>query len=181
MSIQESASGNDQQPFAVETYFFEDTGKIPNNPSLPLIVYRDILDPQEEDAASALEEVFAANDWTNSWRDTIYDYDHFHTTAHEVLGIAEGSVSVRFGGAKGRELTLEKGDVVVSPAGVGHRRRSASKDLLVVGAYAQGHDYDMRESAKDDEKIRRDIAALPHPKCDPVAGEDGPLLALWAQ
>jgi uncharacterized protein YjlB len=181
MSIQESASGNDHPQFLVETYLFEDGGRIPNNPHLPLIVYRGVLDPEEEEAAVALEELFAANGWTNAWRDSVYDYDHFHTTAHEVLGIAEGSVSVRFGGTKGRELTLERGDVVIIPAGVGHCRKSASKDLLVVGAYAQGRDYDLRENAKDDEDVRRVIAALPQPTSDPVAGEDGPLRTLWAQ
>ena len=181
MSLQDFASGNDRPSFSVETYLFEDTGKIPNNPELPLVIYRDVLDPQEEDAAAAFEELFAENGWTNGWRDTVYDYDHFHTTAHEVLGIAEGSVSVHFGGAKGRDLTLEKGDVVVIPAGVGHCRLSASKSLMVVGAYADGREYDIAENAKDDDAVRRRIAAVQQPKTDPIAGPDGPLLALWTK
>ena len=49
--------------------------------------------------------------------------------------LARGHARIRFGGNKGRVLKLRSGDVVILPAGTGHQSLSASKDLLVVGAY----------------------------------------------
>ena len=51
-----------------------------------------------------MERAFAANGWSNAWRDGIFRYHHFHSTAHEVLGIAAGEVRVAFGGPSGREV-----------------------------------------------------------------------------
>src|SRR5262249_30781754 len=67
-------------------------------------------------------------------------------------------------------------DVVAIPAGVGHCRRSFSDDLLVVGAYPDGADYDLRRgAAAEHDEVRRNIAAVPRPAADPVQGRDGPL------
>ncbi len=64
-----------------ESYHFADDGKFPNS-ALPLLVYRAALpaDP------AAMERAFAANGWSNSWRDGIFRYHHFHSIAHEVSG-----------------------------------------------------------------------------------------------
>ena len=80
---------------AVETYHFADDGRIPNS-ALPLLVYRQVL------TGGAFERRFAANDWRRAWRNGIYDFHHFHSTSHEVLGIAAGEALVRFGGAHGQ-------------------------------------------------------------------------------
>jgi uncharacterized protein YjlB len=77
---------------------------------------------------------FKEHGWGDQWRDGIYPYLQFHTGTHEVLGIARGNTRVQFGGARGRTVGLKAGDVVILPAGTGHRRMNASKDLLVVGA-----------------------------------------------
>ena len=116
----------------------------------------------------------------NSWRDGVYPFEHFHTATHEVLGIARGRVTVRFGGAKGRSLTLVAGDVVVLPAGTGHRRIRASADLLVVGAYPAGGAYDEpRPDEVDHGEALASIARVKPPRKDPVYGADGPLVTLW--
>ena len=81
----------------------------------------------------AIEELF--DGWGDSWRNGIYDYAHYHSRIHEVLGVARGQARVRFGGAKGRALKLKAGDGVILPAGTGHELLSGSKDLLVIGAY----------------------------------------------
>jgi uncharacterized protein YjlB len=64
---------------------------------------------------------FEKSGWVGVWTDPIYDYTHFHSNAHEVLGIAEGNVTLRLGGEDGRMVRLNPGDMLVLPAGVGHR------------------------------------------------------------
>jgi len=162
-----------------ESYQFVADGNIPNNPTLPLLVYRGVLETGDEAAASC-EALFSRNGWPAAWRDSVYDYHHYHTTAHEVLGIVRGTARVRFGGPNGRAVDVNAGDVVVIPAGVAHRNEGASADLLVVGGYPEGQDWDLCP-AKPDEKgcAAADIARVPQPAGDPVYGKDGPLTAQW--
>ncbi len=164
------------------THRLNDDGETPNHPSFPLIHYKSavVLDPAY-DPAAILEVLFKEYGWgSGQWRDGIYPYLHFHTKTHEVLGIARGSARVQFGGNKGRTLALKAGDVVILPAGTGHRRIAASKDLLVVGAYPKGSDYDEpKPDEVDPKRARKCIAAVPVPSCDPVYGHDGPLTTLW--
>jgi uncharacterized protein YjlB len=123
---------------------FKDDGETPNNSWLAMILYRSpVRLPDRFDSAAVFEELFAANGWEDSWRDGMYDFLHFHTHTHEVLGIARDTVRAEFGGTRGKKLDLKAGDVVILPAGTGHRRLKASKDLLIVGAYpANGGKYD---------------------------------------
>ena len=163
-------------------HLFADDGGVPNNPRLPLIVYPAAVDPGGDDLAGAFEALFRANGWGGGWRNGIYPFHHFHSTAHEVLGIAAGEAEVRFGGEAGKTLHVRAGDAVLIPAGVGHKRLSASPDLLVVGAYPAGTGADLvREGARDGETIRRRIAAVAVPPADPVSGADGPMTRLWNQ
>ena len=162
-----------------EIYRFAPARHVPNN-HMPLLVYRSPLE-RGGDLESRFKSVFSHHGWTNSWTDTIFDYEHFHTTAHEVLGIAKGHTRVRFGGSKGEEIMLNTGDVVVIPAGVAHERLEASRDLTVVGAYAEGHDYDMKRPGEEEDGgvQERRIERVPLPHQDPVYGEVGPLRLLW--
>ncbi len=158
-----------------ETHRFTDDGIFPNS-ALPLLVYRAALpaDP------AAMQRAFAANGWSNAWRNGIFTYHHFHSTAHEVLGIAAGEVRVIFGGPSGQEVTVTAGDVVVIPAGIAHRNLGHSAGLLVVGAYPGGMDYDIRRG--DPAEIaacRQAIAAVKLPAADPVAGPAAGLRRLW--
>jgi uncharacterized protein YjlB len=160
-----------------ESYRFEDDGRIPNS-RLPLLLYRQALpaDP------AMLERVFAQHGWSNSWRDGIFDYHHFHSNAHEVLGFARGEARVCFGGPNGQVLTARAGDVVVIPAGVGHCNQGQSPDLLVVGAYPGGVDYDVRRGAPAErDAVLRNIGRVPLPQHDPVAGSDGALVRIWSR
>ena len=162
-------------------YRFEDDGKTPNNPRLPLVHYHDVLRGRRGlDPAALCEELFAAHGWKDSWRNGIYEFLHFHTSAHEVLGIARGEARAQFGGDKGKTLTLQAGDVVVLPAGTGHRCISASNDLLVVGAYPAGvHCDQARPGEVDHRQAQQRIAKVPPPQQDPVYGAQGPLIDAW--
>ena len=165
----------------VETYRFADDGIVPNNPALPLVVYRGAL-AEGGDRAAACERLFAQHGWPDAWRDGIYAHHHYHSTAHEVLGIAAGNARVRLGGEGGQTVELCAGDVVVIPAGVAHKRESASADLLVIGAYPRGQRPDLCRAEADahDPALGR-IAAVPLPAADPVTGRPYPLLECWTQ
>jgi uncharacterized protein YjlB len=170
------------KPRAARLHRFEDDGKTPNNPILPLVIYRAAVRRRRGlDPAAILEVLFAANGWKGAWRDGIYDFLHFHTRTHEVLGIARGTARVQFGGDKGRTISVKAGDIIVLPAGTGHRRLSASDDLLVVGAYpsSSGRYDEPRPGEIDHRSAIRSIAKVAPPARDPVYGRDGPLTQAW--
>lgn len=161
-------------------HHFADDGAMPNNPKLPVLLYAKAID-LHGDPAVAIEHLFGANGWPPQWRNGIYDYHHYHSTSHEVLGIARGQAKVRLGGEKGRDFDLRAGDVVVLPAGTGHKCLSASGDLLVIGAYPPGQeDYDIKRGGSlDRPEALENISRVALPDNDPVYGEDGPLLWMW--
>ena len=166
------------EPEAVETYEFDRDGGIPNSP-MPLVVYRRAA-PPADDLAGYFEALFARHGWTNAWRDGIFDFQHFHSNTHEVLGIARGRARVRFGGAGGRSLELGRGDVASLPAGTGHCCEEASADLLVIGAYPDGRSFDIRRGdLAEYAEVCANLRRVPLPRQDPVGGESGPLIKLW--
>ena len=104
------------------TIRFRDDGMIPNHPRWPLVVYRRAVTlPGTLDPAAVWEDLFESNGWGDCWRGGIYDYLHYHSRIHEVLGVARGSAKVRFGGKRGRTLELKAGD-----AGLRSRSTSAA-------------------------------------------------------
>jgi uncharacterized protein YjlB len=162
-----------------ETALFEDDSVIPNN-RLRLLLYRAVLPVAGNNPATGVMQLFAANDWTNSWQNGIYPFHHYHSTSHEVLGVYRGSAKVRLGGEQGEDFDVRAGDVIVIPAGVGHKNLGASDDFGVVGAYPDGRRWDLL-TGKPGERPQadRNIAALPVPDNDPVYGAEGPLREIW--
>jgi uncharacterized protein YjlB len=167
---------------AVEAHRFADDGAIPNNPTLPFLVYPGAVELSGADPAANFEKIFAENGWSGSWRNGIYPFPHYHSTAHEVLGIARGEAKVRFGGANGLVLRVRAGDVVVIPAGVGHQNLGASADLLVVGAYPGGARFDLCTGKSEERpRVLENIGRVPLPPADPVYGAGGPLSTQWSK
>jgi uncharacterized protein YjlB len=160
---------------------FEDDGAIPNNPTLPFIHYRSpVRLARAPDPATVFEELFRSNGWQDSWRNGIYDFLHYHSATHEVLGIARGNARVRFGGRNGKVIALRAADVLILPAGTGHQRVSASHDLLVVGAYPTTGKYDeCKGSPEEHTRALKSIPRVRLPSKDPVYGADGPLVDFW--
>ncbi len=160
-----------------QPYYLEDDGTIPNN-ALPLLVYPSAVDSVKTDRASAFEQLFAGNGWTHSWRNGIYSFPHYHSTAHEVLGIASGSARVRLGGEAGVVLEVSAGDALLLPAGVGHQNVGSSADLIVVGAYPQGADWDLCRPPRGQAELDH-IADVALPPVDPVSGSTGGINDYW--
>jgi uncharacterized protein YjlB len=147
----------------LETWHAPPGDTIPNHPRFPVLIYRGV------DVSDA-RALFAAHGWGGAWVNGIFDFHHFHSTSHEALAIVAGTATVELGGPQGASFEVSAGDVLVLPAGTGHRRATARNGFTVVGAYPAGQeDYDLLREA--DAAARARIEALPAPPQDPVGGE----------
>jgi uncharacterized protein YjlB len=160
-------------------FSFEDDGLVPNS-MLPFLLYRDAIDTGTDDPERTIEQVFSDNGWGGLWRNGIYDYQHYHSTVHEALGVARGHALVLFGGERGAAVQLAAGDVAILPAGTGHKCLFASHNFRVIGAYPPGQKMTVTLPTYDNHrKALQQIPGVPRPETDPVIGADGPLVTLW--
>jgi uncharacterized protein YjlB len=151
---------------------FRKSSDVPNSP-LPVLLFRRVLESNVAEKGRRFRQTFKSHGWVGVWTDTIYDYTHFHSNAHEVLGIAEGKVTVLLGGEEGQRIRLKAGDMLVIPAGVGHRRIGDDAGLKVIGAYPPGQaHYDMKRHGRATPKV-------PLPSRDPFYGDNGPVVRAW--
>jgi uncharacterized protein YjlB len=160
---------------------FNDDGKVPNNPALPVLIYKGAVETAGG-TAETIETLFARNGWGHGqWRNGIYPFVHYHSMIHEALAIAQGHAKVQLGGHQGEVFDLAAGDVAVLPAGTGHQRLSASDDLLVIGAYPPEGTYNLcrGDNPADRDKALVTIPKVPVPASDPVLGKDGGVPKLW--
>jgi len=163
------ASVRDVKPVRMK---FRDDGYIPNNPEVPLLHYRKAVSfDRAHDPAATLEAIFDAHAWRKAWRNGVYDFVHYHSMTHEVLGVARGTAVLQLGGNKGKTVKVASGDVIMIPAGVGHECLKASETFLVVGAYPPRGTYDeCRGSFQERDKAIRAIAGVALPKQNPLFG-----------
>ncbi|MBA3681907.1 MAG: hypothetical protein H0W73_12215 [Bacteroidetes bacterium] len=156
-------------------------GNFPNN-KLPVLIYRNAisLPAQKNKAANTTQQLFLRNGWSNSWRNGIYDFHHYHSNTHECMAICNGFANIILGGPNGKRIKIKQGDVIILPAGVGHKCTTKSEDFLVVGAYPQGKDYDTNTGTTEEYKNAiKLIRKIPIPKNDPVFGNQGFLKSYW--
>jgi uncharacterized protein YjlB len=151
----------------LETWRAPAGDRIPNHPRFDVLIYRGVPEASSPEAA---RELLGRHGWGGSWVDGVFDFHHFHSNAHEVLAVVAGSATIELGGPQGEAFDVAAGDVLVLPAGTGHRRRAAAGGFTVVGAYPRGQeDYDLLREA--DDAARERLAALPVPPDDPVGGD----------
>src|SRR4051794_23178082 len=117
----------------VLTFHFPDAGSIPNNPVLPVLVYKQISTGipavEAEALAQWFERTWPLHGWHPAWRYGVYDFAHYHSTAHEALGVSRGRASLRLGAGPGATLIVEAGDLLVLPAGTAHQNLGSSDDF----------------------------------------------------
>ncbi|MFW6309728.1 MAG: hypothetical protein ACOC1D_01385, partial [Prolixibacteraceae bacterium] len=158
----------------LRTLELSENGSFPNNPELPVLLYKNVFEFDEGDPASTIEKIFAENNWGSSWRNGIFNYHHYHTTAHEALGVYSGWAEVQLGGPGKDPVRIEKGDLVVLPAGTSHKKLDSGDGFAVVGAYPDSQNYDMNYGKQGElEKARENIVNVSMPDNDPVFGKDG--------
>jgi uncharacterized protein YjlB len=162
-------------------FHFSDDGAIPNNPHLPVLVYKRALTAASPAAlADLIESSYEKNQWRAAWRWGVYDFPHYHSTAHEVLGCYRGSATLQLGGKDGIKFVVEPGDVIILPAGTGHQNLGASEGFHICGGYPLGQQADLLRGRADERPANlKNIKAVPRPKSDPIFGDDGPLPQLW--
>jgi uncharacterized protein YjlB len=165
-------------PDSIQTLMLERNDWVPNHPRLPVIIYRDAVAARTGDLAADLEGTFRSNGWPPQWRYGIYDFHHYHTEGHEVLGVASGQARLMIGGPDGQVIDVQAGDVLLLPAGTGHCNLGSSEDFLVVGAYPPGQQADICREAPSAAQLAN-IDALPFPDQDPVQGAKGAVSRYW--
>jgi len=87
---------------------------------------------------------------------------------------------LHLGGEQGEKVNVEAGDIIVIPAGVGHKCISHSGDFTVVGAYPNGLSPDLNKGEPGERpKADKNIAAVPFPTTDPLLGREEGLRKIW--
>ncbi|KAF2684162.1 hypothetical protein K458DRAFT_303164 [Lentithecium fluviatile CBS 122367] len=164
------------------THFIPSHAHLPNTTphSHPLLIYHRVYPRTTH--PSALESHLLTNALTPQWRYTMYSTTHYHSTTHEVLCAYQGRATLLFGGEQnpGRvEVEVCAGDMVVVPAGVGHRLledRGEEGEFMMVGAYPRGCSWDMCYGKEGEEEKARRVGGVGWFELDPLYGEDGPVL-----
>lgn len=155
-----------------ELHWSKPNGMLPNS-RFPLLIHRNAV---PGGGVEAVMSRFRANGWFNNWRyPGVYTYPHFHSTTHECLGVAAGWMEVDMFGEGGTRIRLETGDILVIPAGVSHCMVANSDDIMMVGGYPEGRDWDNVQERFLSEEMRRAAAKrimmLPIPARDPATGQ----------
>jgi uncharacterized protein YjlB len=167
--------------YQAEKFLLKADARFPNS-DFPVLLYRGVLDIPFLFPAAHVKNIFKKNNWSNAWDNGIFQYHHYHSTTHEVLGICKGKATLQLGGEKGIKITVEKGDVLIIPAGVAHRNLGKAEDVKCVGAYPNGMDYDMNYGkAGERPGTDKNIKKVAVPSTDPVGNKSEGLTAIWGK
>ncbi|MES2565873.1 MAG: cupin domain-containing protein [Bacteroidota bacterium] len=165
--------------YSIKTYRLKDDGIFPNS-QLLVIHYKKIIQLPFFFPGSYLKTLFKKNNWKNAWKSGIYNYHHYHSTTHEVMGVYKGKTTLQLGGKKGIKIKISTGDVLIIPAGVAHKNLGKENAVKCVGAYPNGKKYDIKVGDKNERsKSIKNIKKVKMPKKDPVFGKEGGIIKYW--
>ena len=139
----------------------------PNN-SLPVLFYKGAAEKwlNQSNAAEAVLSHFERNGYGNGWVNGIFNYHHFHSTTHEALTCIAGEGSIQLGGPGQNIYTVTKGDVLLLPAGIAHKKIKATKNFQIVGLVVDVMDQDLNivdsQIEKAKEFVQKTGADYPH-------------------
>ena len=164
---------------SIEKFELKDDGFFPNS-HLPVLFYKNALKLPILFPATYIKKLFENNYWYNTWDGGIITHHHYHSITHEVLGIYKGRTTLQLGGKEGIKIIIEKGDVLIIPAGVAHRNLGKKNDVKCIGAYPYGRNYDMNYgNISERPQAEKNLAAVPIQLVDPVFGSDKGLSKIW--
>ncbi|XXH00782.1 hypothetical protein Hte_007133 [Hypoxylon texense] len=172
-----------------ELHYLEETPWVPNS-KLPIVVYRGALAHCENE--DAVKEALEANGgWKKGGAWNAWFKAHFHPNAHECYGVVQGTSELSLGRSpldppeKGMSLKVDRGDVIVLPAGVSHCSSTASSDYRFVVLFPTGAPrwvsvwFDQPMETVSDYKIQSQKVSLP--SHDPIYGEGAGLVETWSK
>ncbi|KAF2213251.1 hypothetical protein CERZMDRAFT_39845 [Cercospora zeae-maydis SCOH1-5] len=163
-------------------HYIPSYGRTPNTSiqNKPLLIYKSCFPCPACSATDIESHLTSLGVVTPQWRYTMYSTSHFHSTTHEVLCISHGKAKLCFGHEENSarvEEVVEKGDVVVVPAGVAHRLlEDLEGGFEMVGSYPKGCQWDMCYGREGEERKVAGIEDLDWFVKDPVYGDRGPVL-----
>lgn len=164
----------------IQKFYLKDDGIFPNS-SLPVLYYPGVLLLPGLFPAGEVKDMFSHNDWKNNWQAGIYTFHHYHSNTHEAIGVVRGETTIQLGGDAGVKLKIQKGDVIVLPAGTAHKNLGDENAVVCVGGYPKGKEYDMCYGS-DGERLAADenLKKVKLPDTDPVFGTQGGVVRYWA-
>ncbi len=130
-------------------------------PDFPLLIYKSVF----EDGVD-IPAILNSNGWSGEWLGSVHPFHHYHSNTHEVLAVKEGHATLQLGGEQGEVVEAEKGDLIILPAGYGHKKLEASEDYANYGAYPGGVSFDM-------------CYGKPEERPEPVFSQNSPLFYYW--
>lgn len=167
------------EPTAMTLHFGPDPAA-PNNPTLPVVILAGAADATA--SAADVQERVRRNGWGGAWLYGVFPYHHYHAEAHEALICVAGEAELLLGGESGERVTVRHGDMLVLPAGTGHKCLFSSPDFLVCGCYPKGQESpDIKCEGDGRGGVETTIAAVPLPMTDPLFGAEGPLVRVWVK
>ncbi|MBO9595504.1 MAG: cupin [Niabella sp.] len=163
-----------------DIFYFRKDHLIPNSPH-PLLVYRNFFNKEGEACENWLKKKFAAHHWFPFAGVPPFDAIFYYINTHVVLGVCAGVAKWQLGGTLGLTMVVEKGDVLVIPAGVALQHLESSVDFKITGASALNVVPKIRKETSGHSKDPGHVADIPIPETDPVLGTDDGLLTIWLQ
>ena len=162
-----------------QEYFVERNGNFPGS-KFPVLQYEQALSLPKFFPGRFVKSLFQKHHWSNNWRNGIYTFHHYHSISHEALAVIKGHAMILLGGENGQKVLLKKNDVIVIPAGVAHMNLGEKTDIVCIGGYPWGRDYDMNYGKEEEHPLVDDnIRKVPLPDTGPLYGSDDPLISIW--